>query len=157
MSLNERFDATLEAARAGSSSALADLYRDLYPAVLRYLRAMDPSEAEDVASEVWLDVARGLDRFQGDEHAFRRWVFTIARRRLIDLRRRRVRRATFPAAMEQLEARAPIGDVENEAMDALSTDAALARIAALPPDQAEVILLRVLGDLPVNEVAAIMG
>ncbi len=42
-------------------------------------------------------------------------------------------------------------------MAALTTEAALARIASLPPDQAEVVLLRVLGDLSVREVGEIMG
>ena len=157
MSLERWFDDVLAAASAGAEWALAELYRDLHPRILRYLRALEPSEAEDLASDVWLDVARGLARFEGDERAFRAWAFTIARRRLIDLRRRRARRATFPAEPGRLVEHGGHGDVEEEAMAALTAEAALARIAALPPDQAEVVLLRVLGGLRVGEVAEIMG
>ncbi len=60
MSMEERFPTILAAARAGEEWALAELYRDLHPRILRYLRALEPAEAEDLASEVWLDVARGL-------------------------------------------------------------------------------------------------
>lgn len=157
MSLERRFDDVLAAAGAGAEWALAELYRHLHPRILRYLRALEPSEAEDLASDVWLDVARGLGRFEGDERAFRAWAFTIARRRLVDLRRRRARRATFPAEPERLVEHGGRGDVEDEAMAELTTEAALARIASLPPDQAEVVLLRVLGGLGVGEVAGIMG
>jgi RNA polymerase sigma-70 factor (ECF subfamily) len=59
--------------------------------------------------------------------------------------------------VERLVERGGIGDVEEEAMAGLATDAAIARIATLPPDQAEVVLLRILGGLSVREVAAITG
>jgi RNA polymerase sigma-70 factor (ECF subfamily) len=157
MSQAEPFATTLAAAQAGAEWALAELYRDLHPRVLRYFRAQEPSEAEDLASEVWLDIARGLTRFDGEEQAFRAWAFTIARRRLVDLRRQRARRPAVPTPVERMIDRGGIGDVEEEAMTTLSTEAAIARIAALPPDQAEVVLLRVLGGLSVQEVAGIVG
>jgi len=59
--------------------------------------------------------------------------------------------------VERLVERGGIGDVEEEAMAGLTTEAAIARIATLPPDQAEVVLLRILGGLSVREVAAITG
>jgi RNA polymerase sigma-70 factor, ECF subfamily len=154
MTLDHRFQRTLEAARAGAGGALADLYRELHPRVLRYLRVMEPDEYEDLAADVWLETSDALQRFEGDETALRALAFTIARRRVLDLRRRRGRRATRPVPSEQLVAVA--GDVEDEAMASLSTDAALRWIARLPPDQAQVLLLRVLADLPVSEVAAIL-
>jgi RNA polymerase sigma factor (sigma-70 family) len=157
MALGERFDSVLDAARAGAAWALGALYADLHPRLLRYLLAGEPREGEDLASEVWIDVATGLRRFKGREHDFHRWVFTIARRRLIDLRRRRRRRRTEPAAQETLEAHAALGNVESEAVANLQTAAAFARLAVLSKDQAEVLLLRILGDLSVKEVAAIMG
>jgi RNA polymerase sigma-70 factor, ECF subfamily len=155
MPVGERFETVLLAAREGADWALVALYRDLHPPVLRYLMARESTDGEDLASEVWLDVAEGLDRFAGGEHDFRRWVFTIARRRLIDFRRRSRRRRTDPVAT--VAGSVGPGDAESEAMTNLSTQAALARIAALPADQAEVVLLRVLGDLSVKDVAAVMG
>jgi RNA polymerase sigma-70 factor, ECF subfamily len=155
--LAEDFHALLDAARAGSESALSSLYGDLHPKVLRYLRAQESSEAEDLASEVWMDVAAGLLRFAGDESDLRRWVFTIAHRRLIDLRRARRRRRTVALPPERMPEPRPPGDVEAEAMENLSTQAALLLVAALPHDQAEVVLLRVLGGLSVKDVASILG
>jgi RNA polymerase sigma-70 factor (ECF subfamily) len=144
-------------ARNGAEWALSVLYRNLQPALIRYLYAHEPVDADDLASETWLDVAGGLHRFEGEEAAFRRWLFTIARRRLIDLRRTRARRRTSPLPNESLpDAQTPV-DGEEAVVMAASTHAALARIVSLPRDQAEVIFLRVLADLDVNDVAAILG
>ena len=152
----EPFDRVLTAAQAGAEWALSVLYRELHPKVLHYLLAREPSEAEDLASEVWLDVASGLNRFEGDEAGFRAWVFTIARRRLVDLRRRATVRRTSPASTDMLRGDRGVGDVEEEALATLGTNAALALIASLPPDQADVVLLRVVGDLSVADVATIV-
>ncbi|HEY7668834.1 MAG TPA: sigma factor, partial [Actinomycetota bacterium] len=72
----EGFEGVLAAAQARSEWAVATLYREVQPRVLRYLAAREPREAEDLASDVWLGVARGLGRFRGDEVGFRAWVFT---------------------------------------------------------------------------------
>jgi RNA polymerase sigma-70 factor (ECF subfamily) len=151
------FDQLVEAARAGAGWALAILFRRYHASLLRYLGSQEPTQADDLASETWLDVASGLRRFEGGEGDFRAWLFTIARRRVIDLRRRNRRRRTRPAPPATIEAHAASGDVEAEAMANLSTEAAVARLVRLPADQAEVLLLRVLGDLSVNQVAAIMA
>jgi len=152
----EGFDQVLAAARTGAEWALTTLYRELQPKILRYLSAREPSEAEDLASEVWLDVAAGLHRFEGSEDGFRAWVFTIARRRVLDLRRRAVVRSA-PVSTGAGGADRGVGNVEDEAMAAIGARAALASIMRLPPAQADVVLLRVLGDLSVNEVATIVG
>lgn len=157
MDPEDDFQLTLDRARAGEGTAIGALFRDLNPRVLRYLRALEPAEAEDLASDTWLDVATGLHRFEGDEQGFRAWAFTIARRRLIDHRRQRASRSVVPSEPEALVAHAASGDVEEEAMSELGMQAALERVAALTPDQAEVVLLRVLGDLSVDDVARIMG
>ena len=150
----EDFARTLQAARDGQGWALGELFQTLYPRIVRYLRVLEPMEAEDIASDAWLDISSGLDRFEGDEVGLRAWAFTIARRRLIDLRRLRARRSAHRVGF--LDDRAPGGDVEEEAMTELATEAALGRLATLSPDQAEVVLLRVLGGLPVAEVAKIV-
>jgi RNA polymerase sigma-70 factor, ECF subfamily len=157
MGLGAQFECVLAAARTGSEWALAALYRDLHPPLLRYLQTQEAREAEDLASDVWLDVATGLERFQGDEASFRRWFFTIARRRLLDWRRRRDRRMTDPVPPSALVALESPQDSEREALEAISTREALARIAMLPPQEAEVIALRVLAGLDANDVSAITG
>ena len=151
------FERTLGEAQASHGSALGELFYDLHPRILRYLRALEPAEAEDLASDTWLDVASALRLFEGDERGLRALAFTIARRRLIDLQRQRARHPTVPIEPESVVEERWVGDVEEEAIAALATEAALERVASLPGDQAEVILLRVLGGLPVEDVARIVG
>lgn len=156
MGTPEEFERLITDARAGHGSALGELFHDIYPPVLRYLRASEPSEAEDLASDSWLDLASALRGFEGDERGLRALAFTIARRRLIDFQRQRARRRTAPTEPDRIDDERWAGDVEEEALTALGTEAALERVATLPPDQAEVILLRVLGGLPVEDVARIV-
>lgn len=153
MPLGEAFSTTLASAQSGSAEALGTLYRDLQPTLLRYLTSQEPSEGEDLASQVWLEAGASLPAFDGDERAFRCWLFTIARRRLIDVRRARVRRATQPVPLEQLSEFADPG----EPYERIEGGPALASLAALPPEQAEIVLLRVVAGLDSEEVAAVTG
>lgn len=158
MTANKRFELVLPAARRGEEWALSALYRGLQPALLGYLRSRRPNDAEDVASETWISVASGLGTFHGNEDGFRRWVFTIARRRLIDLARAESRRpptATGAASLDESNLVAP--DAETDALAALATRQALEYVASLPPKEAEVILLRVIAGLSTDDVASITG
>jgi RNA polymerase sigma-70 factor, ECF subfamily len=150
------FQGALAAARLGEEWAVALLWRDLHPRILRYLRvAVGDPDAEDVASDVWLDVARGLRRFDGDQSAFRAWVFTIARRRVIDAGRKQQRRRTDPVSPQVVDRAS--ADTADELEARLALDAALRRVARLPGDQAEVVALRVLAGLSAEQVAEIVG
>ena len=155
MSLGADFDAVMAAARSGADWAIAVIYRDLDPNLVAYLTARHPAQAEDIASETWMHVASGLDRFQGDERGFRAWVFTIAHRRLVEVLRREKGRTTVP--LDDTALSRIVGDAEADAMESMSSKEAISRIASLPPAQAEVVLLRVIADLSVKDVAAIMG
>jgi RNA polymerase sigma-70 factor, ECF subfamily len=151
------FDAILAAAAQGDERAFAILWRDLQPALLRYLRVVAPAVCEDLASETWLEIARGLGRFQGTEAGFRSWLFTVARHRMVDWRRRETRHPATPLPPEDVPERPGPGDAADTALEAISTRAALALIAELPPDQAEVVTLRVIAGLDVAQVAGIVG
>lgn len=154
----EQFDTVLGAARAGADWAWERLYASLAPGVAGFLRANGAAEPEDLVSEVFLQVVRGLDRFDGDERAFRGWVYTIAHRRLVDDVRRRVRRpvtATDPLVLA--EAAGEGGDVTAEALAGLDAQRVHAAIAELPADQRSVLLLRILGDLTVEQIAEALG
>lgn len=151
------FPEVLAAAQAGGEWAIATLFRDGQPRLLRYLRAQAGDAADDLASETWLDVARNLRSFEGDEDAFRGWVFTIARRRLIDHRRRSGRRVrTVGGNVPEIA-----GPLDTEAIalghGALGDAAARRLVASLPDELADIVLLRVVAGLDVAEVAAIVG
>jgi RNA polymerase sigma-70 factor, ECF subfamily len=152
MALRTRFHSTLAAAQEGAEWALAALYSEFQPRLLRYLFAQASSEAEDLATEVWIDAARGLRRFEGDESAFGRWLFTIAHRRLVDFRRRNARRREVPSSLE-----APAHASGSEWMPDSTSQPAIASLAVLPPAYAEIVLLRIVGGFRADEVAEITG
>jgi RNA polymerase sigma factor (sigma-70 family) len=152
----DRFRALLEAAREGSDPAWAEIYRWLAPLVMGYLRVNGAPEPEDTLSEVFLQVARDLPGFEGDERSFRSWVFTIAHHRLIDARRASARRPVepVPEPPEPQESGATLaGDAADEALARIGLDEVHRVLEALSPDQRAVLLLRVLGELTVEEVA----
>jgi RNA polymerase sigma-70 factor (ECF subfamily) len=156
--LGEQFHIVLAAAQAGGQWAVAALYKSLSPAVLRYLQARAGQEAEDIASETWLDVARGLHRFSGDEASFRSWVFTIAHRRLVDHHRSGARRREEAVPHGEMTALPAGDDPVGRVLDGLAGDRAVRRInELLPPDQAEVVILRVVGGFSTEDVARITG
>ena len=151
------FPELLAAAQGGDEQAFAVLWRHLQPALLRYFQVAAPPAAEDLAADTWVSVIRRLQQFRGDERAFRAWLFTVARHRTIDWRRQAARRPISSVPAEQLaEQRAP-DDPVLQVLEGQSTRAALALVAELPADQAEVVALRVLGGLEVAEVARIVG
>ena len=149
------FAETLDAARRGDDRALATLWQELQPALLRYLQAGDPDGAEDIASDTWLEVTRRLDRFSGGEREFRGWLFTIARHRLIDARRRAARQRTAP--VDWLPDRPGVDDPVSDVLVDLSTRASLRLVSELPPEQAAAVRLRVMAGLDTDQVAAILG
>lgn len=151
----------MTAAQAGESCALGALYQASQPRLLRYLAYREPRAAEDLASETWIKVARSLHHFRGDESAFRAWLFTIARHSLVDWRRAQLRRpesATDPDQLrDQLRDQCGGADTELLAIEGLSTESTLRLISDLPPDQADVVLLRVVAGLDAARVGQVMG
>jgi len=147
----------LDAARAGDEWATTCLFRTSNPALLRYLRHHAPDVAEDLLAETWLAAAKHLPAFQGDADDFRAWLFTVARRRVADHYRRRNRR---PSSVDlDPETLPPASDRTDEsALGTVSAQSAIvALVRDLPADQAEVVLLRVVADLSVDQVAEITG
>lgn len=150
-------DAALRAAQHGDEDAFRLLYRDTQPRLLRYLRVVAGEDAEDVASEAWLQIARDLATFRGDLDGFRGWATTIARNRALDHMRRLRRRPPTGEPVEKLSGLASEHDTATAALEAISTDTALELIAGLPPDQAEAILLRVVIGLDATAAAEVLG
>ena len=155
--VGEDFAALLAAAQGGSDEAFAVLWRDTNPALLRYLRVLTPEHAEDVAAETWVQVVRGLPRFTGDEAAWRAWLFTTARRRLLDQARLRKRHPAEPLDEVSLAEIPRTPDAEQLALENMATEAAMSLLSQLPQQQAEVILLRVVAGLDTEVVADMLG
>jgi RNA polymerase sigma-70 factor (ECF subfamily) len=153
----EDLDETLHAARNGDEDAFRTLYREIQPRLLRYARTLVGDEAEDVTSEAWLHIAKDISAFDGDIDGFRGWTATIARHRALDHLRYRKRRPVENAPIGEFRELPAADDTEKTALDSLSTQAALALIARLPRDQAEIIVLRVVVGLDANTVAKVVG
>jgi len=155
--IGDEFPEVLAAARAGGEWAWAELYGETSPIVLSYLRARGVSEPDDVLGEVFLGAVAGIDAFEGDEKAFRTWLLTLAHRRMVDHFRAHERRPVEPASHEVLVAAGIRGDVEAEALNRAEAARAVEAIRSLAPAQQEVLLLRLVADLTVEQVAEVLG
>ncbi|WP_340376677.1 RNA polymerase sigma factor [Streptomyces sp. SS7] len=150
--------AAVARAQDGDETAFAVAYRIVQPGLLGYLRGIVGDDAEDVASDAWLEIARDLGRFKGDGAGFRGWTATIARHRALDhLRRLRVRPRA--AALEHEVAMDLPGPhtTHDQALESLSTARALELVRGLPRDQAEAVLLRVVVGLDGPAAARVLG
>jgi RNA polymerase sigma-70 factor, ECF subfamily len=144
----------IERARRGERDAVAEIYTYFAPRVAGYLRGGGARDPEDLAGDVFVSVIRGLAAFDGDEEAFRRWVFTIAHHRLVDSFRREAVRAV------------EVGPGSGGATDGTEYDRVLDRIDAAPAvralrdltaEQRDVVLLRSVVGLSVADTAVVLG
>ncbi len=151
------FAEVLRAAQHGDEAAFTVLFRQTQPSVLKLVTVLAGADlAEDIAADTWVNVVRDLDRFVGDEiGAFRAWVLAIARRRWVDEIRRRGRRPELLYANTP-EVATP-DSVSGEVETAIGTDEAIRLIQSLPPEQAEVLMLRVIADLDVSQTAEVVA
>ncbi|MGC4746301.1 RNA polymerase sigma factor [Micromonospora sp. DT201] len=145
----------VSAAQAGDEDAFRFLYRSLQPGLLRYLTALVGADAEDVASEAWLQISRDLPSFTGGE--FRAWIVTIARNRAMDHLRRLRRRPSLPVPVQALVDLASDADTAEGASETIGTETALALIATLPPREAEAVLLRAVIGLDAESAGRVLG
>jgi RNA polymerase sigma-70 factor (ECF subfamily) len=140
-------DDVLRRAASGERDALGELFREYHPGLLRFLRGLAVAHADDVASQVWIEVARSLPRFRGGPTEFRRWLYAIARRRMID---------AFRADGRRLED--SVGALPEHGVDITQEDSAewaQRLFRRLPRSQAEVVFLRSVAGFDVEEVARI--
>jgi RNA polymerase sigma-70 factor (ECF subfamily) len=148
-------DALAAAARPGPGQSVAfeHLLRPLLFPVRRYLHAQARDAADDLVDDVLLRVLEHLHRFEGTEAEFRSWVFTIAHHRLVDHHRRR--RETLP--LDRVESWPATDDPETEAIVRATAHELRGALAALAPSQREVLLLRTIDDLSIEQTAARLG
>jgi RNA polymerase sigma-70 factor, ECF subfamily len=145
------------AAAGGDEQAFRVLYRQVQPGLLRYLTGLVDKEAEDVAAETWLQIARDIRGYREQGGGFRAWATSIARHRAIDHLRQRRRRPAVPMPTDAFLDLANADDPSDEAEAGLRTRAAIALIATLPRDQAEAVLLRVVVGLDTESAAQVLG
>lgn len=146
------FDTFLEAARGGDDEAWRWLFRLISGRVAAFLVTRGASDPEGVAGDTFLDIVRSIRRFRGNERDFVSWSLTIAHRRLIDARRASSRRrevATDPVDIEQADP----DDVEESALGLVEAARARRLLDHLTSDQADVLALRIYGDLTLPEIA----
>lgn len=144
-------------ARGGDEEAFRQLYREVQPGLLRYLRGLVGEDAEDLASETWLQIARDIRSFRDEGAGFRGWAVTIARHRALDHVRRTQRRPPVGLPVDQLAELPDAQDTEERVLRIAATNATIAFIATLPRDQAEAVLLRVVVGLDAKAAAKVMG
>lgn len=152
----EWLEDALRAAQAGRAWALRAVYEQLAPAVHGYLRGRGASEPEDLTSEVFLTVFSKLDTVAGGFTGLRTLAFSVAHARLVDDLRRKVRRGTAVSYEDWHDDRTT-GSTEDEAVERLGTADVLALLDQLPAAQRDVLLMRVVADLSVEDTAAAVG
>ncbi|WP_409470082.1 RNA polymerase sigma factor [Streptomyces sp. HC307] len=149
--------AAVARAQEGDEAAFAAAYRLVQPGLLGYLRGLVGDDAEDVASEAWLEIARDLGRFKGDGAGFRGWSATIARHRALDhLRRQKARPRSSALEQDVLDLAGP-HSTHDQALESISTEHAVELVRGLPRDQAEAVLLRVVVGLDAPAAARVLG
>ena len=146
----------LGAAQLGEEWAWTCLYEEIAPDLLAYFRVRGSGNAEDLVGESFVQIARNLGRFDGDASSFRSWVFMIAHHRLSNERRRFLRRpetlTDTPPSNRNVGSSA-----EEDALATLGTATAMDMLEGLTSDQRNVIALRFIADLSVDETATILG
>lgn len=146
----------LAAARAGQAWALTVLWTELSPAVAAYARGQGALEPDDLTSDVFLAAFTRLPEFSGDAAAFRSFVFTIAHHRVVDERRRRARRPDG-VPFDADDDRRSETSAEDVGLERIATDRTVELLGGLSHDQREVLLLRLVADLTVPQIAQLTG
>lgn len=149
------FDDQLARAREGEPAAFAALVNWLEQPLLAFVTSRGAESPDLTANEVLVRIFRNVDRFQGGRPQFRAWVFKIARNVLVDEHRRRSARPdTVPTRPDALPDTATVRDELDRVGEREQVEAML---NCLTDEQREVVLLRVVSGLSVEETAQAMG
>jgi len=148
-------DSVVDSARRGDTAALTTIYIAVSPGILAYLRSHGSQDAEGLTQEVFAQLLPRIRRIHGGASGLRALAFTIAHSRLVDEFRRRGRAVEVPYEAE-LDGR-QVEPAESAALNGVHARDAAALVAALSDDQRSVIMLRVFGDLSLEETAKTLG
>jgi RNA polymerase sigma factor (sigma-70 family) len=156
ISADRSIEELIDLATQGEVAAFEILYTTFAGSVASYLRWHGVGDVEGLTNEVFTQVHRNLGSFSGTEQGFRSWVFTIAHHRMIDERRRASRSPLIDHGAD-INEHASAGDAEADAFEALSQDDLHALLSVLSSDQRNVLLLRIVADLSLEDVAIALG
>jgi RNA polymerase sigma-70 factor (ECF subfamily) len=149
-------EAAADGLRAGDPQSFRVVYDTLSPVVLGYLRAHGASDPEGMTQEVFLTLFRRAATFEGGEAALRTFVFSVAHARRVDELRQRVRRSedtTYEVETDPRTSPAAVDTVEHR----LGTEWVESALQQLPPAQRDVVALRVIAGLNLEETASAVG
>jgi RNA polymerase sigma-70 factor (ECF subfamily) len=149
-------DDVVREAVAGDPQAFREVYGVLAPKVLGYLRARGVQDAEGLTSEVFLGVYPRLADLTGGAAGLRTLVFSVAHARAVDETRRQARRPASFSYDPDLDERT-IDSAESHAVVSLEAARAVELMSQLNDDQRAVVTLRVIGDLSLEQTAAVTG
>lgn len=143
----------------GDGDAFAPLYARhrsrLYRYLLRQLR--EPALADELFQDVWQRVIAARRGWTPDA-GFASWLYRIAHNRLADHWRARQYRPPAPIDADERAARIPDPDTPERTLSAFEERRQLQlALAALPPEQREVLLLRLEQELTLEEIGGITG
>ncbi len=156
MTLGHSFESVLEAAKLGADWAWVALYGDIAGPVMGFFRSRGVADLEEAAGDVFLEVARELVDFEGNEESFRTFVFAIAyQRHLVESRysNRRLRTVLADQALDRRQngsetGAVPVLGIPDEVRQAFEI---------LTPEQRDVLSLRIVAGLSVDQVAEVVN
>lgn len=137
------------------ASAFNAIYRDYSPVVLGYVKAHGVDDAEAVTQDVFLALLPKLATATGGAAGIRTLIFSIAHARCVDSHRRRSRQPDLLEYEADTDSRRS-ASAEDTVLASHGHDGALSILAILGEDQREVLFLRIIADLPLEQVATIM-
>ena len=149
-------ESLIRRAQQHDHAALTQLYEENFDRIYRYIvfKTGDRTEAEDMTQQVFLNAIKSISSFKWKGTPFSAWLFRIAHNQIVDYLRRKTKRATVP--LEDYMAGAG-DDPREEVEQKLEIENLAPAIKRLTKAQQEVISLRFGGDLPIAEVAKVMG
>lgn len=154
------FDRALAAARAGHPVGFDWLWHRFARQLTAFARLQGSEDPEGIANDSFAAAFRRIDSFSGDSSGFVSFVFAIARNKLVDEQRKRRRRVVTSMfdrrSAEEADAARPADSAEADALAGLTPETAEA-LRRLTTDQREIVFLRLVADLPIEEVATLTG
>ena len=165
----EAFKGQLDRARRGEPEALSALYRRLLPGVFGYIaaRVPDRATAEDLTSEVFLQMVESISRLRAsDEASVAAWILQIARVTVAGYYRKREQQPAFvslepeeeePGASRLIADTNPNYDPVRRAEARDDWEAVVKAINTLTEEQRQVLVGRLILGYDVATVARMLG